>query len=159
MSLLFMFSFILYLCLYLCTRASGGLILIARQASKCLRHCVFFFASDIINRYNVLLCMAVNHNQICYPEPTLGFMKCKIWLALLSSDLSCLLFAAGCLALWQGGRAVLQKTCVTCLQRWTPSSQLWPLSTLSTKSCWAHSYTDERAGGGDSWPLGIWGRC
>lgn len=61
-----MFFHVLFLCLYLCTRASGGLILIARQASKCLCHCVLFFASDITDWYTVQLCMAINHKQICY---------------------------------------------------------------------------------------------
>lgn len=34
--------FLLSLCLYPCTHASGGLVLIARQASKCLHHAHFF---------------------------------------------------------------------------------------------------------------------
>lgn len=63
-----MFFHVLSLCLYLCTRASGGLILIARQASKCLCHCVLFFASDITDWYTVQLCMAINHKQICYSD-------------------------------------------------------------------------------------------
>lgn len=68
-------------------------------------------------------------------------------------------FAAGCLALWRGVQAAPRRTCVTCLQRWTPSSQLWPSSTLSTKSCWDHSYADERVGElkKNSGLLGIWG--
>lgn len=53
---------------------------------------------------------------------------------------------AGCLASWQGGRAAPQRTCVTCLQRWTPSSPPWPSSTSLTKSCSDLSCTDERAG-------------
>ena len=36
------FSYVLSLCLYTCAHASGGLILIAHQASKCLCHCVYF---------------------------------------------------------------------------------------------------------------------
>lgn len=48
-----------------------------------------------------------------------------------------------CLALWPGEQAVLQKTSVTCLQRWTRSSRLWPSSTSSTKSCWDHSSVDK----------------
>lgn len=50
---------------------------------------------------------------------------------------------AGCLASWRGGQAAPRRTCVTCLLRWTPSSPLWPSSTLSTKSCWGLSCTDE----------------
>lgn len=36
------FPYVLSLCLYMCAHASGGLILIARQASKCLCYCVYF---------------------------------------------------------------------------------------------------------------------
>lgn len=50
---------------------------------------------------------------------------------------------AGCSASWRGGRAAPRRTCVTCLQRWTPSSPPWPSSTSSTKSCWGLSCTDE----------------
>lgn len=162
MSLLFMFYYVLSLCLYLCTCASGGLILIARQASKCLRHTVFFFSSDITDcvticsfawqLITITLCFTLtSRDKIPFS------VKYHFLFHLLTSDVS--LFAAGYLALWRGGQAVLQRTCVTCLQRWIPSSQLWPLSTLSTKSCWDHSYTDERAGEFENSGLfGIWGR-
>ena len=84
-------------------------------------------------------------------ETKLGFCQCHI-VSPLTSPL-----AAGCLALWRGVRAAPQRTCVTCLQRWTPSSRLWPSSTLSTKSCWDHSCADERVGEFKTGLLGIWG--
>lgn len=57
--------------------------------------------------------------------------------------LSGLIFA-GCLALWRDEVAPPQRTCVTCLQRWTLSNQPWQSSTLSIKSCWDHSCTDRK---------------
>lgn len=56
------------------------------------------------------------------------------------------LSSAGYLALWRGGQAAPQRTCVTCLQRWTLSNLPWPLLTSSTKLCWDLNYTDEGAG-------------
>lgn len=143
------------LCVSICpsvsifTHASGGLILITRQASKCLCLCVFFFASDIqcCSVQRCYQCMANNHHWFW---DRIWFLSQSVWLivlsyvvALHSFYLSMPFSATGCLDLWRGGRAVQRRTCVTCLQKWTPSSQLWPSSTLSTKSCWGHSYADE----------------
>lgn len=138
MSLFFMSPYVLSLCLYLCGRASGGLILIARQASKCLccASFLFSFASDHFSCF------------FAWQTITIRFVTdlvfvCQLHLVLLFFDLLCDLSAAGCSASWQGGQAVHRRTSVTCLRRWTPSSQLWPLSTLSTRSCLDLSYTDE----------------
>lgn len=137
--LLFMSPYVLSLCLYLCGRASGGLILIARQASKCLCRVsfLFAFASDNFSCYFAWQIITIRF------VTDLALFLCQLLFLLLSFDLSCDLSAAGCSASWQGGQAVQRRTSVTCLQRWTPSSQLWPLSTLSTKSCLDLSYTDE----------------
>lgn len=65
MSLLFMSPYVLSLCLYLCGRASGGLILIARQASKCLCRVsfLFAFASDHFSCYFAWQIIAIiNHH-------------------------------------------------------------------------------------------------
>lgn len=138
MSLLFMSSNVLSPCLYLCTHASGGLILIAHQASKCL--CLYvFLVSDstdwqICSMYRLIHVFSYYRNKICYVSSFASW----------SFDFWCLFSFAECLALWQGGQELPQKTCVTCLQRQTLSNQLWPLSTLSTKSCQDHSYADEK---------------
>lgn len=79
-----------------------------------------------------------------YVPPFVEKLGGQLSIALQPFDFSGVLFAAGCLALWPEGQAALRKTSVTCSQRWTPSSQPWPSSTLSTKSCWDRSYGDER---------------
>ena len=133
------------LCLYLCARASGGLIVIARQASKCLCLCVFFFCKCY---YRLLLAWhLITIRFVTWTVLEMGFFFCcQILFAPLCSDFSCLLFAAGCLALWPDVQAVLQRMCVTYLQRLTLNNLLWPLSTLSTRLCWDHSYADEDSG-------------
>ena len=149
MSSLFMSAYILSLCLYLCTRASGGLILVAHQASKSL--CPVCFSLRLISSTWTLCYVAwqlIRTVQFViltsWEEKWVLFKVERYLLCILFTPL-CLLFVAGCLASLPGERAALLKTCVTCLQRWTPSSQPWPLSTLSTKSCWDHTYVDERA--------------
>lgn len=128
--------FLLSLCLYPCTHASGGLVLIARQASKCLQHAhlLFFFFSKSYSQPLKWagLCMALNHQSLNLLRQSLQF-----FLILGSSS------PAGCLASWRGARAAPRRTCVTCLQRWTRSSPPWPSSTSSTKSCWGRSCTGE----------------
>lgn len=88
MSLLFMSSYILSLCLYLCTRASGGLILIAHQASKCLCHCVTgtlcYFAWQLIK--------TIRFVTLDFLRKKMGSCQCQILFALLSSDFTHLLF-------------------------------------------------------------------
>ncbi|KAI1897049.1 hypothetical protein AGOR_G00079110 [Albula goreensis] len=44
-----------------------------------------------------------------------------------------------CSALWRRNRAACRRTCATSSLSWTPSSQLPPSSTSSTRSCWGHS--------------------
>lgn len=78
------------------------------------------------------LCMALNHQS-------LNLLRQNMQVFLIWDSFP----PAGCLASWRGGRAAPRRTCVTCLQRWTPSSPLWPSSTSSTKSCWDLSCTDE----------------
>lgn len=130
--------FLLSLCLYPRTHASGGLVLIARQASKCLHHAHFFFLFKII--YSATKNVLDFAWQLIMKVWTSWHKNCTVlyFLDLFSP--------AGCLALWRGGQAAPQGTCVTCLQRWTPSSLPWPSSTSSTKLCWDLSCTDERAG-------------
>lgn len=106
--------------------------------------------------------MAINHHQICHFkqfETNLCFSYCQILFVLLSFDFSRLLFAAGCLASWPGGRAALRRMCVTYLPKWTLNNRLWPLSTLSTRLCWGRSYADEDSREFEnSGLLQIWGR-
>lgn len=97
---------------------------------------IFSFQNHIISPQKCArLCMAINHQSLTYWPKNY-----------IVSNFLDLFSPAGCLASWRGGQAAPQRMCVTCLQRWTPSSLLWLLSTSSTKLCWDLSCTDERAG-------------
>lgn len=101
-----------------------------------LGSCTYFFFQKSYNQLQKCArhCMAINHQSF------------NLWRKKM-----CIVFnflelfpPSGCLASWRGGQAAPQRTCATCLQRWTLSSPPWPSSTSSTKSCWDLSCTDER---------------
>lgn len=95
-----------------------------------------FFLFKVSPQKSAQFCMAIDGQSLNLQTQKLLCFKCS----------GLIFFPAGCLALWPGGQAAPQRTCVTCLQKWTLSSLLWPSSTSSTKLCWDLSCTDERAG-------------